>query len=475
MSGTDCATPSATCDPAPVSNCATKFYVGSSPSLDCQCATCDPGYTIASSPPPVSGTGDMIGTCTTATPSPPLPNCLQSKQVPAVTSPPTAAEITECVKCNQNSVLNSGACHTVPNCKTGYTYWTTSAECMVADTNSLANIDGSSVVAVPAAQQANGQCRGYQNLGITFGAANARCDSCNSNYELDSTSNTKYECVSCTTSTPSATHCAEVAASEGNCICRECAAPTGGQNYVKHPLEPGCVQIADISSCTAYGLRLANGAYAGVCTSCTAPAVLATDGKSCVSCSKTCSNGQTSANSANNDCLCTCNNNFLINTAGDNCVACGSSQIPNCATFVLESDTCKCTACNANYKLKTDKSGCVDCTSGGGGATANCKDCSLVTPAETAVDKCTTCQAGYALNPGTAPTNPTCLQCLPNPGCAKCTVDTAASPATTINKCTECSSGYVLNSAGTCIQCPTSPAACSDCRIDPDNENNALC
>lgn len=466
MSGAFCDTPVSLCvDPVP--NCAQKFFLLLGPPLNCKCSRCTSTFAIETSPPATARSGDIVGNCVSGNSPNTRPNCLQLKQVPSVSSPPSPAT-TACTRCAVPYTVVDGECQTVSGCSPHFVYEDTVAKCLVADTNHMAKDDGTNVVSVPGAQQANSNCKGYVNLGNTFGSENARCGSCNTNYELDSTSSTKYECVSCTTSTPGITYCAQVAASEGNCFCRECASASGGKHYVKHPVKPGCVQVTDITNCITYTLKLLNGEYVAACKTCRS-GVPSEDALFCVACNKICSNGVNKLNSAENDCDCECNVNFLLNSAGNDCIACGTAQISDCAIHILESNNCKCSVCSANYQLKTDKSGCVDCTTGRG--TANCKVCSLVTPAETAVDRCTSCIDGYALNPAITP--PTCLQCLPNPGCIKCTID--SSTATTQNKCTKCASGWELNNAGTCIQCPTSPEACTDCRIDPNDQTKALC
>ncbi|CAD5126402.1 DgyrCDS14539 [Dimorphilus gyrociliatus] len=106
---------------------------------------------------------------------------------------------------------------------------------------------------------------------------------------------------------------------------------------------------------------------------------------------------------------------------------------------------------------------------GGGGATENCEECSLIDGTST-VSECSKCISGFGLEPTSAPAKPKCYQC--QNGCSDCTVDDRSTPPNTINRCTNCLPNYALNNEGTCIKCPLN---CSECRIDPENQNNTLC
>ncbi|CAD5126272.1 DgyrCDS14431 [Dimorphilus gyrociliatus] len=101
-------------------------------------------------------------------------------------------------------------------------------------------------------------------------------------------------------------------------------------------------------------------------------------------------------------------------------------------------------------------------------AIANCLEYS--SPAEfSTVSECTKCIAGWALEQASSTSSSKCHQC--QLGCETCIVDVSSTP-TTVNRCTVCSKSYALNNAGTCIKCPYN---CDECRVDPENQNNALC
>jgi len=452
---TDCATPGS------VTNCPdAQRYAEAATTCATNCRKCGTGFGIATAGI-VANTVNTIGSCGHPVPAP-IANCEMHYQDPA------AIKCSRCADTHSLKTDGSG-CAQVTNCKTKYNFDNTNvANCKVANTNFIVDTV-TAIPAVPAAQQAGAQCTGYLSLTAVFAADKARCAGCSAGNLLDSSSSTKYDCVSC--SAGSLTECTVATASNGQCVCGRCTADGSGFKYLKHPTETGCVKFAEITSCTAYALKLKNGNYVGACTACSGDTVLAGDALSCISCSSvTCTGSGTKAiNSAGTACECTCPGATKhLNQAKNGCVTC--SAITNCATIELDSsDACKCTTCNANFQLNSNKDGCVDCTTGGGGATTNCKECSLVAPAQTVVDKCTKCQARYALNPAATPT---CIKCSPDPGCDECTVDTSGASPTTQNKCTKCAANWVLNNAGTCIQCPT---GCSECRTDPDDQTRALC
>lgn len=457
--GQTCTLDVATACPMTVSNCDAPF--ADSPSSCTKCSKCSAGFAILSRE---ANTFNNIGSpCVPITPSlTPIPNCDQYYNDPMS---PTGD--LKCARCLTNYVpTNYVHCGTFANCKENYQYDDMTVKCKVAATGYVANEDGTSILEVLNPQRTNSECTGYTYFGSAFSAVNARCGGCTPNHELDSSSASKYDCVSCRVQ--DIPDCLQVAASNGVCVCRECAAPSGGFQYIKHPTEIGCVKVSDITNCNAYTLRLVNGQYQGVCTACSSGIPLK-DGSSCISCTKTCSNGDKVSNDAGSDCICNCNSNTVLSSSGEDCVSCSG---PNCATYELGSGgSCVCKTCNSGFVLKDDKTGCISCSNSGNAGISNCVKCSLKASNQDEVERCTECNSGFGLRSDGS----MCEQCLPNPGCRKCTVDSSGSSPTTQNKCTECSSGWQLNSAKTCVQCPQSPQPCGECRIDPNDDAKTLC
>lgn len=82
-----------------------------------------------------------------------------------------------------------------------------------------------------------------------------------------------------------------------------------------------------------------------------------------------------------------------------------------------------------------------------------CKSCSV---------SCSDCQLNSAKN------DVECNTCTSNlPNCMHC--------LQTSGPCTKCKSNYVLNKNGQCIQCPTSPTLCQDCRVDSNDPSKSVC
>lgn len=215
---------------SPVSGCPDSERFAVNPSTPCtQCAKCDSTKAVSS---PLANSGNTIGDCS-APVSPAIPNCDQHWDDP---SGPTI----KCARCADTHVLknNELECDQVANCKTKYNYDDSgTVKCKVATTNFIVQSD-TSIVQVPSAQEGNSHCKGYSSLTSVFAVDKSRCAGCPTGYVLDTSSDTKYDCVQC--SAGSLIECSLAIALNGQCLCGRCTTPGSGFQYIKHPKETGC-------------------------------------------------------------------------------------------------------------------------------------------------------------------------------------------------------------------------------------------
>ncbi|CAD5111533.1 DgyrCDS836 [Dimorphilus gyrociliatus] len=464
--GIDCLTPVATCT-SPVPHCDKKWASVAHPATDgnCKCIRCSNTFAVDT---PVIHTNNLIGDCAAGVPASPtqLTDCEQQY------NEPTPA--LHCVRCANNKVLQGNACvAAVTDCKDNYSYFSSTPKCLIAAAGKMMDAGSdTTVITVDPTALASGNCKGYiASAASPAPATSGRCGGCDTGFTLDF-SPTKYDCVACTAA--GLDHCTFAVSSGGTCMCGRCTADGSGKVYHKHPTLTGCVQNNEITNCATHTLKLKNGAYVVACAACSGANVLAADGLSCVACSKTCTGGTKVVAAGASTCTCDCSAVGFVNSNGDDCIACVIAGKTGCSEVQLNGASCECKTCNANFVMKADKSECVACNTGPGGATSNCKNCNLASSPVNQVSACSDCDSRYALHTSSTPgTSPSCMAC--GTGCTTCTVDTSGVSATTDNKCTVCQSGYALNNVGLCIQCPTSPQACSECRIDPDDQTRTLC
>ncbi|CAD5126721.1 DgyrCDS14781 [Dimorphilus gyrociliatus] len=458
MSGRNCAPGKATCTEKPP-NC--EEILQEKRGSVCECTKCLSGFAIKQFHA-LFGSAYRIGLeCDPETTSSVIPGCHQKYNSPTGTI---------CTRCTDNYVLDSDICQPgIPNCKASYSFYKDPAGgsskvpgCKVAKPNYILTPGStSSIIAVPTANQGGTACKGYVAASGSFAADKSRCGACTVGHVLDSGNAIKYECFPCSAS--NLDHCIFAVVSEGKCLCGRCRADTADKIYFKHPSQPGCIETSKITDCTTHSIRLKNGQYSVSCSQCSTGSV-ANDYFSCIPCTKLCTGGTKVG------CICDCSAVGFVNSQQTDCISCLVASKPFCAEVELDNNICKCKKCNPNYALTADRSGCVSCQTGPGGATSNCEVCNLaVTSPLNEVIACTQCSSDYTILQSSSPaTNPTCTKC--HEGCSKCSADSSGN-----TKCTICKVGYILSNSGTCIQCPQSPAPCTECRLDPSDQTRAIC
>ncbi|CAD5126863.1 DgyrCDS14891 [Dimorphilus gyrociliatus] len=453
-SGMDCASPSNVCDSASIDFCEEKWNMAPSGSTpNCYCSKCLPTYAANNF---YSYKVLNVGSCTAFPFDKSVVGCYQMA---------TLTDTLKCAKCLNSFVLTAmGSClPAISSCKDGFSYAfnNVNASCNVLLPHHVKSGD---IYPVPLSNQGGQQCQGYFAKSGTFSPSLARCSGCTTGYILDTSNPEKYECVAC--NGISLLNCKFAVVSDGTCLCGRCSEAGEGKHYLKHPIDPGCVEIADIANCNAYTMKLNEGVYIAVCSECSAGQIVAKNGLSCLQCG-TCNGGINKLNSVGDACECTCPlTGSIINSDLNACIDCSSDKIANCTEFMLVNDICKCSQCAQNYIIKDDTE-CIDCESGEGGA--KCIECNLAA-GSSIVSSCTKCASGWALEPASSSTKPKCYQC--QDGCEKCTVDVSSTTPSTINRCLQCTANYALNNAGECIKCPLN---CNECRIDPTNQNSVIC
>ncbi|CAD5111529.1 DgyrCDS832 [Dimorphilus gyrociliatus] len=389
-----------------------------------------------------------------------------------------------CVKCNVDHALSPlrdaclGTSFFKLGCKEGYSFAfdPSSVLCRVPKDgfmeHSVKNNPPIKVADDNLANSGSG-CTGYLSIN-SDSSSDGRCGGCETGKVIDVLSEKKYTCTSC--STTGFPNCEFAVAYKGSCRCGRCKT-SNSIAYVMRPDQRGCVECLGIVDCSVYTLRLLDGELKCACASCGNNKLVNSDGFSCIDCSsKLCSPGEVKA--VDSKCECSCNDQQLMKNNTNGCVSCGTnSDLPNCKSGhykLLENDQCGCSECISGHVLKSDQSACLSCTkTTPGNIIPNCKVCLESTTVSGTIDKCISCDDGYALNPADGNLAATCLSC--QSGCQNCTVDRSKSPPTTERKCTACKTGYTLNTQGTCIRCPTEPKTCSECRIDPKDSTNTLC
>ncbi|CAD5111539.1 DgyrCDS842 [Dimorphilus gyrociliatus] len=273
--GIDCQTPVATCTPATVANCDTKWasVPDPAPAADCKCIRCSDTFATATAST-VPNTNNRIGECVAGAPTSPtqITDCLQQYNNPV-------GPAVNCVTCaNDKEIVTGTTCASITGCKENYSYGGAAAGCQVAAAGKMLDAGSTtSVITVDTAALASGNCKGYIASAATVApATSGRCAGCATGFVLDF-SPTKYDCVACTAA--GLDHCTFAVSSGGTCMCGRCTADAAGKVYHKHPTLTGCVQNNEITNCATHTLKLKNGAYVVACAACSGANVLAADGQ----------------------------------------------------------------------------------------------------------------------------------------------------------------------------------------------------
>ncbi|CAD5122338.1 DgyrCDS10779 [Dimorphilus gyrociliatus] len=469
--GFDCATPCS----SPVGGCTTSWATVAGGGT-CLCKECQSTENLIS---PLSADLQLGSSCGALAPSPIITNCV--KQITITGSPTGPGPASSCAKCSSNYALSPGRGTCVPltpfnpGCKPGYAYATSPSilNCRIQADGFMQSFDGTSApVQVSSPNLANSidGCNSYFAISDGNTGTEGRCGGCENDFAIDVVSTSKYTCTNCTAN--SLENCAFAVPIAGQCKCGRCSNDVHPNYYIMNLDLTGCTKCTGITNCISYSWRLLDEAYVCGCSGC-AIGEPTDDGMSCFDCGAlNCSVGIKKISTSG--CTCECLANQIKRSDGLGCVSCGvPAGFPNCKAGNFKLDTnheCKCSECVSGYVLSADGSSCLSCSTDTPGAIQpNCSTCRESTTTAGSIESCSACDSEFAFSSaGTG----SCLAC--QTGCKKCSVDSSGVP-TTINKCTECLTGYALNTQGACIQCPTTPVACSECRIDPTDIAKTVC
>ncbi|CAD5126539.1 DgyrCDS14640 [Dimorphilus gyrociliatus] len=462
-SGRDCKSSPDICDVKTVDFCEQKLNVVEQNFIVaiCSCVACNSNYKIENA---LYKSGQRVGSCTVRDDIiGPLPNCLMHSSTP---------EGIGCSRCNQSATLINHRCVGIDNCKPGFNgKYMDKVQCNVPAKNYIKN--DTEMIYVPSSLQGGLYCKGYISKSQTFSVNAARCAGCEPGYVLDTSNENQYTCISCQLS--NLPNCVFAIAFNSKCICGRCYTDTADKHFLKHPVDSGCIEIADIPDCNEYTLKLTEGVYVSVCNECSNDKIVSKDGQTCLPCGP-CHNGIPKLNLTRDACECTCLNNSFLNTNSNGCVNCSLDQIPNCKVFGLINDACTCSECLPTYEL-IGNSQCINCQNDiictGGTAVKNSGNMCVCTCSSNALlnsnsNGCVSCSSDQIPNCkvfGLINDACTCSECLPtyeligNSQCINCQNDIICTGGTVVKnsgnmcECT-CSSNALLNSnSNGCVNC----------------------